>query len=144
LSNWQKAIEFSEKGFNKLTPLDAFSSPIHLHKGEADLKMKNYKQAKKDLEIAFKYSPNNISVLNNLAIVSAEMNNSQAAIDYLDYGLAIFPKYEPSHFNKVNVYYRDSDYKNAYIALLSCNTKNKRSDYNSIMTILTEKVNMNK
>lgn len=144
VSNWQKAIEFSEKGFNKLTPLDAFSSPIHLHKGEADLKMKNYKQAKKDLEIAFKYSPNNISVLNNLAIVSAEMNNSQAAIDYLDYGLAIFPKYEPSHFNKVNVYYRDSDYKNAYIALLSCNTKNKRSDYNSIMTILTEKVNMNK
>jgi O-antigen ligase len=140
-SNWNKIIELSNKGFSKLTPIDAFSSPIHLHIGEADLKMKNYKQAKKDLEIAFSYSPNHISVLNNLAIVSAEMNNSQAAIDYLDYGLAIYPKYEASLFNKVNVYYRDKDYTNAYIALLSCNTKKKRGDYNSIMNVLTERVN---
>ena len=144
ISNWKKMIEYSDKGFNKLTPIDAFSSPIHLHKGEADLNLKNYKQAKKDLEIAFRYAPNNISVLNNLAIVSAEMNNPKAAIDYLDYGLAIYPKYEASLFNKVNVYYREKDYVNAYVALLSCNTRNKRGDYNSIMNVLTEKVNMAK
>ncbi|OFY47399.1 MAG: hypothetical protein A2W85_01685 [Bacteroidetes bacterium GWF2_41_31] len=141
VSNWKKMIEYSDKAFNKLTPIDAFSSPIHLHMGEADLNMKNYKQAKKDLEIAFEYSPNNISVLNNLAIVSAELNNSKAAIDYLDYGLSIYPKYEASLFNKVNVYYRDKDYARAYVALLNCNTKNKRGDYETMMNVLTNLVN---
>jgi tetratricopeptide (TPR) repeat protein len=139
--NLKKVIELADQAFTKLTPIDAFSSPIHLHSGEAELQLKNYNQAMADLTTALDYSPNHISILNDLAIVSAEMHDTKKAIGYLDKCLSIYPKYEPSLYNKVNVYYRNKEYANAYVSLLNCNTMNPRADYKEFMKVMTERVN---
>ncbi|PKP33409.1 MAG: hypothetical protein CVT99_00200 [Bacteroidetes bacterium HGW-Bacteroidetes-16] len=139
--NWKKIIELADKAFTKLTPIDAFSSPIHLHSGEAELQLKNYNRAMADLTTALDYSPNHVSILNDLAIVSAEMHDTKKAIGYLDKCLSIYPKYEPSLYNKVNVYYRNKEYANAYVSLLNCNTMNPRADYKEFMKVMTERVN---
>jgi O-antigen ligase len=138
--NWKRVIKLSDEAFSKLITLDAFSSPIHLHRGEANIRLKNNREAEQDLKTALKYFPDHISVLNNLAIVSYDMNNHAKAIEYLEHVLEIYPKYEASIYNKANLYHRNKDYENAFISLLSCSTKTPRQNYHEFHTILKAEI----
>ena len=144
-NDWNRVIKFSDEAFSKFITIDAFNDPIGLHKGEAYLNLKKYKQAHSALNKALKYCPNNISVLNNMAIASAEMNDTKQAISYIDQGLTIYPRYEASLFNKANIYLKVGDLDRSYIALLSCyNKKDKEEKYYTLMGYLKRQVDLKK
>ena len=136
-ANNQKAMIFyADKAFSKYTTVDHYSVPIHNYKGMANINMKKYKQANEDLQIALGYFPTHIAVLSNLAIVSAELNQNEKAKAYLMQSLKLYPNYDPGLYNLINFYYREKDYSQAYLTLLQCNTKNRRSNYNDYSRIL--------
>ncbi|MCF6171595.1 MAG: O-antigen ligase family protein [Bacteroidales bacterium] len=138
--NQKKIIAYADKAFTKFTTIDYNALPIPIYKGIANMRMQNYRQAYADLQLALKYFPTQIAVLSNLAIVSAELNNSKQALVYLNRSLELFPHYEPSLYNKINVYYKEKEYTNAYITLLNCNTKKPDEDYEKYMKFLKSRV----
>jgi tetratricopeptide (TPR) repeat protein len=135
-NNQKSMIFYANKAFSKFTTVDYYAMPIHTYKGMANINMKKYKQANQDLQIALGYFPDQIAVLSNLAIVSAELNQSEKAKSYLEQSLKLYPNYDPSLYNLINVYYREKDYQQAYLTLMHCNTKDRRSNYNDYLRIL--------
>ncbi len=128
-NNQQLVIVNADKAFSEFTTIDFRAMPIHIYKGIANIRMGKYKQANKDLLTALGYFPTQIAVLSNLAIVSAELNDSKKAISYLEQSLDLYPHYEASLYNLINVYYRDKDYENAYLALLELDTRKRAAKY---------------
>ncbi len=131
----------ADKAFSIFTTIDFQAMPIHIYKGIANLRMGKYKQSREDLLTALDYFPTQIAVLSNLAIVSAELNDSKKAISYLEQSLDLYPHYEASLYNMINVYYLDKDYENAYLTLLECNNSKKASQYNDYMKVLKQLIN---
>lgn len=138
----KKIIEYADKAFTKFTTVSFNAMPFHIYKGMANMRMKKYNQADKDLQTALKYFPNHIAVLNNLAIVSAERNNTKKAISYLEKSLDLYPSYEDGLYNLVNFYYRDKDYQKAYVTLLSCNTQKPHRYHSGYMKELKSKIDI--
>ncbi len=128
-NNQQLVIVNADKAFSEFTTIDFRAMPIHIYKGIANIRMGKYKQANKDLLTALGYFPTQIAVLSNLAIVSAELNDSKKAKSYLEQSLDLYPHYEASLYNLINVYYRDKDYENAYLALLELDTRKRAAKY---------------
>lgn len=139
--NQRRVIKYADMAYSKLTSVDANNIPIKMYRGVANLHLKNYTEAYNDLQIALKDFPNQIAVLNNLAIVSSELNKNDEAISYLDKSLAIFPHYEESLSNKVIVYYRNKEYKKAYIALLNQSTRKQDKQYKRFKVGLEKLIN---
>ena len=143
-NNWKLVKKYAEKAYTPITTIDAYSMPIHLHKGVANVKMRNRKQAFEDFKIAYNYFPTQIAVLNNLAIVSAEMNNLDTAIFYFNQALEIFPNYKTSSWNLVKAYYKKADYENAYVAFLNYSPDKTPDDYNRLKNDLIHRINTSK
>lgn len=142
-NNQKKVIEFTDKALTKFTTVDFKAMPILNYRGVANLRMKKYKQADKDLLSALTYFPNHIGVLSNLAIVSAEMNNSEKAIKYLERSLELYPNYEDALYNMVKIYYKNKDYQKAYLMLLRCNTQTAHRYYDGYMMALMNMIDKN-
>ncbi len=140
-NNWRLMILYADKAFTKFTTVDPFSSPLHLYKGVANMQLGNGNQALKDFETALGYFPTHICTLNNLGIISSEMNDNKKSISYFKQSLAIYPHYETSLFNMVNAYYRNKQYEEAYLTLLNCNSKNKNPEYDNYKKVLGQLVN---
>lgn len=138
----RKVIEYSDKAFTKFTTVSFNAMPFHIYKGIANMRMKKYKQADKDLQTALGYFPNHIAVLSNLAIVSAERNNSKKAISYLEQSLELYPNFDDALYNLVNIYYRDKEYQKAYVTLLSCNTQKPHRDHANYLEELKSRVDL--
>jgi tetratricopeptide (TPR) repeat protein len=141
--NWKSVIFYANNAITPVTTVDAYSMPIHLHRGVANVKLNNRKQAFKDFQIALGYFPTQISVLNNLAIVSAEMNNLDNSILYFNKALEIFPNYKVSAWNLVKAYYKKAEYENAYVALLNYSPDNTPDDYDRLKIDLIHRLNAN-
>ncbi len=131
--NWKLMKKFAEKAFHPLTTIDSYSMPIHMYIGVSNVNMKKEKQALIAFKTAIGYFPTQIGVLNNLANLSAEMGDNKSASDYFNKSLTYYPHYETSLFNYVVYHYRNKDYEKAYIALMSCNTKDKSRQYDKMM-----------
>jgi len=138
---WKKVVLYADKAITPLTTIDSYSMPIHLHRGVANVKLNNRKEAFEDFKIALNNFPTQIAVLNNLAIVSAEMNNLDNSIMYFKKALEIYPNYKMSSFNLVKAYYKNKEYEEAYIALLNCSADLTQPDYFKIKIDLENKLN---
>lgn len=142
-NNQKKVVEYADNAFTKFTTVDFKAMPILNYRGVANLRMKKYKQADKDLQLALTYFPNHIGVLSNLAIVSAEMNNSEKAIKYLERSLELYPNYEDALYNMVKIYYKNKDYQKAYLTLLKCNTQTVHRYHDGYMGTLINMIDKN-
>jgi len=138
---WKKVIKYADKAISPIITIDSYSMPIHLHRGVANVKLNHREEAFEDFKIALNNFPTQIAVLNNLAIVSAEMNNLDNAIMYFKQALEIFPNYEISSFNLVKAYYKNKEYEEGYIALLNCSADITKPDYSRIKIDLEKKLN---
>ena len=139
---WEKVKLYAEKAFTPITTVDATSMPIYLHRGVANVKLNKRNEAVEDFKIALEYFPTQIATLNNLAIVSAEMNNYPDAILYFNKALEIYPNYKTSLWNLVKVYYKEREYKKAYIALLNYSPDNTPDDYDRLKADLEYRLNV--
>ncbi len=139
-----RTIKYADKAYSPFTTVDYNNIPIKMYRGVANMHLKRYDESLRDLQAALKDFPNQVAVLNNLAIVSSELNKNKQAIEYLDQALYLFPHYEESLSNKVIVYYRDKQYKNAYIALLHQSTRKPNKQYKDFKAGLERLINKEK
>ncbi len=137
----QRAIKLCDAAFTPFTTIDNNNIPIKMYRGVSNLRLKQYQLAYNDLQEALNSFPNNVAVLNNLAIVSSELGKNKEAIGYLDKALYLFPHYEESLGNKVIVYYRNKKYEKAYEALLSQDTRNPNKQYRNFKSGLEKLLN---
>ncbi len=142
--NWKKMVLYADKAFTPLTTIDSFSSPIILYRGVGNIQLGNLKQALKDFQIAHSYFPTHISALNNLGIISANLDDNKMAFYYFNKALEIYPNYETSLFNIINANYLIKDYENAYITLMKCDPKSSSTKYKDYMRVIPQLVNRKK
>jgi tetratricopeptide (TPR) repeat protein len=139
--HWKKIINYADEAFSRFTTLDSFSLPYHLYKGIGYTRLKKPQKAFESFEIAHKYFPTQISILNNLGSISSMLGKHDTAIFYFKKSLEVFPHYEVSLFNLSKAYYLNGDYNKAYIALLNCNTNISNPKYSSFEKELMKKIN---
>ena len=140
-NDWKKMIVNSDIAFSSFTTLDPFSMPIHLYKGVAKMKLKKNKEAYKEFQIALKYFPTQISILNNLGTVSSILGDNEKAEMYFKQATELFPQYDVSLLNLVKIYYKNKEYKKSYLALLRYSTKNPKSDIINLKKELERRIN---
>ncbi len=138
VNDWKKAIEYADEAITPFTTVDAFSIPIHLFKGMANVQLKNNNQAYKDLQTALGYFPTQVFILNNLASMSAMMGDNEKAISYIKQSLSIYPYYETGLFNLSKAYFKNKEFTKAYIALLSCNQDSRNKRYDDYLIKITK------
>ncbi len=124
-----KVINYTDKAYSPYTKLDYTNLPIKMYQGVAELRLKKYKKAYDDFKIALNDFPNNVSVLNNIAIAATELGKYKEAIAYLEKSIFLYPHNEESLSNMVIVYYRSKDYEKAYQVLLNQDTRNPNKQY---------------
>lgn len=143
-NRFKEMIEYTDKALSDFYTIDALTTPLHHYKGEANLKMKNNKQAYADFKKAIEYFPGHISSLNNLAIMAYQLGKEDEAFYYLEKTLDVFPKHQDALFNRALAYYKSGDYERAYVAILSCYSKDDRDDkYIMLEKDLERKLNGN-
>ena len=141
--HWKKIIKYADEAFSRFTTLDSFSLPYHLYKGIGYTRLKKPQKAFESFEIAHKYFPTQISILNNLGSISSMLGKHEKSIFYFKKSLDVFPHYEVSLFNLSKAYYKKGDYTKAYIALLCCNSNNTDAEYTSVKKDLIRRINDN-
>ena len=141
-NDWKRMIVYSDKAFTRFTTLDVFSMPIHLYKGVANMKLKKHKVAYKDFQIALKYFPTQISILNNLGTVSSILGDYKKAELYFKHATELFPQYEVSLLNLAKTYYSNNEFEKAYLTLLNYSTKNTRADFENFKKEVKKRIDM--
>ena len=141
-NNWKMMLVYADKAFTKLSTIDSFSMPIHLYKGVSNMKLRNGKHAYEDFQIALRYFPTQITILNNLASLSSLMGDNKKAVSYFNQSLEIFPHYETSLFNLSKAYYRNKEYSKAYVTFLNCDPKKAKDNYIDFVIELKQKIDI--
>jgi tetratricopeptide (TPR) repeat protein len=139
--HWEKIINYADEAFSRFTTLDSFSLPYHLYKGIGYTRLKKPQKAFESFEIAHKYFPTQILILNNLGSISSMLGKHDTAIFYLKKSIEVFPHYEVSLLNLSKAYYLKGDYRKAYISLLSCNSNNTDAKYITMKKDLINRIN---
>ena len=136
-----RAIKYCDLAYTPFTTIDNNNIPIKMYRGVINLRLKNYRQSYSDFKQALEEFPNQISVLNNLAIATSELKRNKEALEYLDKALYLFPHFEKSLVNQTIVYFNAGDYRSAYISWLNQNTKTPNKQYNRFKTDLERRLN---
>lgn len=138
MANWQNVIEEAEQAKNDFYQVDPTSIPLDWYKGVAYFSMNQKDKAKKSFESAFKLSPYNIHVINNLASVNEVTGKHKKAIEYYRLALKISPNFEESLLNLAAVYYNEKKYENAYETINKCSSKSKDQKYLTFLPPILE------
>jgi len=136
-----RAIKLCDVAYSPFTTIDNNNIPIKMYRGVSNMRLNQFQLAYNDFQEARKAFPTQMAVLNNLAIVTSELNKNKEAIGYLDEALYLFPHYEESLGNKVIVYYRAKQYKKAYEALLNQDTRKPNKQYRDFKSGLERLIN---
>jgi tetratricopeptide (TPR) repeat protein len=72
-----RTIKYADKAYSPFTTVDYNNIPIKMYRGVANMHLKRYDESLRDLQAALKDFPNQVAVLNNLAIVSSELNKNK-------------------------------------------------------------------
>ncbi len=118
--DYNRIIREAKKMDGTLYTLDNFTTPIPYYQGIAYAAFKNYKEAHKALEKAYKLNPYHLQTINNYATSFDLTGNSEMAIKYYKEALAISPRYKDPLVNLAIVYFNKNDFDTAlnYIAQL--------------------------
>jgi len=113
-------IDKADKAYTPLTTLDPTATPLHFYRGIANFSLDKIEEARIDFETAYKYHPNHIHVLNNLATCYETSGYHDKAIEYYQRCIQISPKFTDALINLCLVYYNMQDYKKAHEIMISC------------------------
>jgi len=137
----QRAVKYCDIAYTPFTTIDNNNIPIKMYRGVSNMNAGYYQLAYNDLKVALKEFPNQMAVLNNLAIVSSELNKHKEAVSYLNRALKLFPHYEKSLSNMVIVHYRNKEYTKSYEFLLNQDTRHPDKQYQNFKTGLEKLIN---
>lgn len=114
-SDWQTVIKEIERASISLTTIDVYGTPLEWYKGEALFSKNEKEDALGSFIKAYKYNPNHLHVLNNLATCLELNGNSETAKKYYQEAIFISPKFEESLLNLSAIYYNQNLIDSAYL-----------------------------
>ena len=139
--NQRQVIRYADKAYSPFTTVDYNNVPILMYKGVAYMRMKRFNEGYAQLKAALDCFPNQVAVLNNIAISASELHKNKESAEYFNRALYLFPHYEESLSNMVIAYYRSKQYKKAYLALLNQDTRKPNKQYNDFKRTLERYLN---
>ena len=144
VGNQKKVIRYCDEAYSIFTQIDLNNVPIKMYRGMAVMKLKDFQQGYSDFKSAYNSFPNQVSVLNNLAITASQLHYNKEAIIYFNRALFLFPHYEKTLANLVIAYYQRKQYDKAYLALLNQDTRKPNKQYKDFKKGLEKLINNRK
>ena len=94
--DWRQVEEFT-KGYSIFSTMTYTGFPWHFHRAMANLHLKNYGLASRQMRKAYKYNPYNIHVLHGMGLISGNEGDIRGAGQYFQEALVICPEYEKAN-----------------------------------------------
>ena len=91
--------------------VNAESAEFYLNQGIDEAKKGNIVEAKNLLEKSLQINPNNVDTLNNLALISQNLNNQLEAINLYKKALKLNPNLPTVYKNLGNIYFTQKEYQ---------------------------------
>jgi O-antigen ligase len=129
-ANWKMMIYEADKAYNQLFySVDPTSVPLSWYKGIAFYAMDDLPKAHVSLTNAYKISPYNLHVLNNLAGCYAAKNNNTRAQELYIEALRISSEFDEALLNLSAVYYNNGMFIKAFETIDKCEITSSDPDY---------------
>lgn len=119
--DWEKLIKDSYKAKNYFYTLDPMSIPVDWYKGVAYFSLNDLENASLSFESAFKQTPYNIHVINNLASCYESKGNHKSAINLYKKALHISGTFEETILNLSAAYFNSNNIDSAFFTIEKCN-----------------------
>lgn len=88
---WEIVVRAVDIGYNRRASLDPTNNPMYWYRGNANMRLQRYREAKEDLELALRHNPFSVPVLIDLATVEYMMENYEKAAEIFEEALRIYP-----------------------------------------------------
>lgn len=89
---YKSVIHYIDKGYNNKASLDPTNHPMYWYRGNANLRLENYYEAKDDLKLALQHNPFSILVLNDLGTIYHILEDYDKAAEFFSEGIRIYPR----------------------------------------------------
>ena len=142
-SDWKSMVSESEKAVNLFSVMDNTAVPIAWYTGSGYFNMGDYDKAFIEFDKAFKYHPNNIHVLNNLAGCYEIKGDHTKAIELYSGALKISSVFEDAKINLTAVYYNLGDIDNAYKTLKTIAFSSMDKRYDKSISLISRRLMSN-
>ena len=134
--NWRALIQKSSRVISSNRQLDHFLLPITWYRGVAYFSTGEYEKALYDFESAYKISPNNVQVINNLASSYFATEKYNLAIEKYYRAIQIASDFDDARINLAKTLFIIGKHENCSDILAKVHDKN-RADYLDVF----EKIN---
>ncbi|SCY73491.1 O-antigen ligase family protein [Flavobacterium caeni] len=122
--------------------IDIKSIPLAWYQGVAEFSTQQFAESQKRFEQAYRLTPYNIHVLNNLASNYEVNGKRKEAMVFYRKALHISPYFEEARLNLAAVYFNDKQYEKAFQTIDSCSTQTRDPKYKIFLPpILKNKAN---
>jgi O-antigen ligase len=111
--DWKSVISHADKSQELLCPIDHTSTPVSWYKGLAYFSLEDLNRATAEFEIAYRISPNNPQVLNNLATVYQFSGNTPMALELYQRAVNLAPHFQDALLNLTTLYCEEGRYSEA-------------------------------
>jgi len=118
--DWKMVIASSTKAIDHWMFMDAMNIPMHWYRGVAHFERGEIQRARNDFEKAYRYNPNNLHVLNNLATTYEMAGRHEEAIKLYQSVLTKLPRFIWVKVNLGASYYNSGNFIEAERVLVEC------------------------
>lgn len=133
-------IKYGKKIINAFYSIDPTSLPIQWYTGNAHASLGNYNEALKDFQAAFKLTPYNRNVVNDLASAYAMQGDVALAKKYYLETSRISPRFDDPKLNLAAIYIQEKKYEEAQASLNSVmHDSERRTEYQNFITSAIKK-----
>ncbi len=131
--NAQAIIPAVEEAENDFYNMDSYSNPLRYYSSLGYLATKKTDMALADIEVAKKYAPYNILIMNQLGNVHKMQGELDKAVLYFDSALAISPHFAMAVLNKGEILLSQNKFLEAYATLSYVKPSNSDPRYILLM-----------
>ena len=111
--DWKSVISHANNSQKFMCPIDHTSTPVSWYKGLAYFSLEDLNRATAEFEIAYRISPNNPQVLNNLATVYQFSGNTPMALELYQRAVNLAPHFQDALLNLTTLYCEEGRYSEA-------------------------------
>ncbi len=133
---WGEVIKECDRAENVISKLENTSIPIAWYRASALFNLGKHDSAFSEFRQAYKYHPNNIHVLNNLATSYELKGEHDKAIELYNRAIDISSSFEDAPINLCAVYFNLGDIKNAYESIKLIDVNSTNPSYNKSLDIV--------
>lgn len=125
-SNWPTLVRYCTKASSRFYTLDPTSIPLDWYKGVAHFSMNDHAAAIVDFESAYRLTPWNFHILNNLASAYEVTGQHAKAIPLYQEAIRINPLFDEAKLNLFVIYYNAKQFDQCVQIIHTCQDDSER------------------